>query len=131
VWDEESSVKVTGQIESRALRALAVASAGRTEFLPGVPTLQEAGVTDLNLEFWSGLFAPAGTSPAIIEKLRAIVTEFLGTDELKSRAVSIAMKPLATSPADLRAMIESQSGNFEKLRLRKKSRSNDAVQIGV
>jgi tripartite-type tricarboxylate transporter receptor subunit TctC len=115
VWDEESSVKVTGQIGSGALRALAVASAGRTEFLPGVPTLQEAGVKDFSLEFWSGLFAPAGTPPAIIDKLRTIITQFLGTDELKSRAVNMAMKPLATSPTDLRAMIDNQIKKFRKV----------------
>jgi tripartite-type tricarboxylate transporter receptor subunit TctC len=106
---------VKSQIDSGALRALAVASASRTEFLPAVPTLQEAGVKGFDVEFWSGLFAPAGTPDAIIEKLRTIIVQFLATDELKGRAASIAMKPLATTPAQLRAMIEDQIGKYKKV----------------
>jgi tripartite-type tricarboxylate transporter receptor subunit TctC len=106
---------VKSQIESGALRALAVASASRTEFLPGVPTLQEAGVKGFDVEFWSGLFAPAGTPNSVIDRLRTIIVQFLATDELKSRAASIAMKPLATTPVQLRAMIEDQIRKYKKV----------------
>lgn len=106
---------VRGQIESGALRPLAVASAKRTEFLPAVPTLQEAGAKGFDIEFWSGLFAPAGTPAPVIERLRAIIAQFLATDELKGKASAIAMKPLATSPVQLRDMIEEQIGKYKKV----------------
>jgi tripartite-type tricarboxylate transporter receptor subunit TctC len=106
---------VRGQVESGALRPLAVASAKRTEFMPAVPTLQEAGVNGFDIEFWSGLFAPAGTPAPVIERLRANIVQFLATDELKGKAAAIAMKPLATSPAQLRAMIEEQIGRYKKV----------------
>ncbi len=104
-----------GQIEGGQLRALGVASASRTAFLPDVPTLQEAGAKGFDLEFWTGLFAPAGTPPDVIEKLRSIVVRFLETPELKSKAATMAMKPLAMPPSDFRRMIAVQIEMFKKI----------------
>jgi tripartite-type tricarboxylate transporter receptor subunit TctC len=103
---------VKSQIEAGKLRALAVASVSGKEFLPNVPTLTEAGVKDVEIEFWSGLFAPAGTPPDIIAKLQAQIAQFLTTDDLKQKAVLIAMKPFANKPAQLREMIRSQIDMF-------------------
>jgi tripartite-type tricarboxylate transporter receptor subunit TctC len=96
------------QIEAGKLRALAVASVSGKDFLPNVPTLVEAGVKGVDIEFWSGLFAPVGTPQEIIVKLQAQIAQLLLTEDLKQKAALIAMKPFANEPAQLREMIRSQ-----------------------
>jgi tripartite-type tricarboxylate transporter receptor subunit TctC len=59
----------TPQVKSGQLRALAVTAKTRMPELPDVPTMAEAGVPDIDVSLWSGVFAPAGTAPAIVKKL--------------------------------------------------------------
>jgi tripartite-type tricarboxylate transporter receptor subunit TctC len=51
------------------MRALAIASKERSKALPDVPTVAEAGVPGIELDFWFGLFAPAGTPQPVVRKL--------------------------------------------------------------
>lgn len=106
---------VKSQVESGKLRALAVASPAGRDFLPGVPTIEDAGVKNFEIELWSGLFAPAGTPADIVEKLRQHIAAFLKTDELQNQARLIAMKPLPTTPSQLRSLIQSQIARFTKI----------------
>lgn len=62
---------VLAQIRAGELRALAVTSAGRSEFLPEVPSLRELGFGDYELTTWMGLAAPARTPPAAIARMNA------------------------------------------------------------
>ena len=57
-------------VEAGKLKAFAVAQPKRASIMPDVPTLAEAGMTGYDAGIWIGLLAPAGTPPAIIEKLR-------------------------------------------------------------
>lgn len=57
------------QITAGKLLPLAVTAPQRMKQLPHVPTMAEAGYADFNVTFWAGLFAPAGTPPAIVNKL--------------------------------------------------------------
>lgn len=57
------------QIAASKLLPLAVTAPQRMKQLPNVPTMAEAGYADFNVTFWAGLFAPAGTPPAIVDKL--------------------------------------------------------------
>jgi tripartite-type tricarboxylate transporter receptor subunit TctC len=59
---------VSGQVKSGLVRALAVATHKRTDDLPDVPTMKEAGA-DVDAVLWSGIFAPRETPPAIARKL--------------------------------------------------------------
>lgn len=66
-----------GHIKSGALRPLAVTSARRTSALPDVPTMQEAGVAGFEAETFAGLFAPAKTPAAVVEKAGAALAKIL------------------------------------------------------
>ena len=57
------------QIAAGKLLPLAVTAPQRMKQLPNVPTMAEAGYADFNVTFWAGLLAPAGTPPAIVNKL--------------------------------------------------------------
>jgi tripartite-type tricarboxylate transporter receptor subunit TctC len=59
---------VSGQIKGGQVRALAVAASARTQDLPDIPTMKEAGA-DVEAVLWSGIFVPKNTPPAIVKKL--------------------------------------------------------------
>ncbi|WP_048439463.1 tripartite tricarboxylate transporter substrate binding protein [Caenimonas sp. SL110] len=54
---------------SGRLRAIAVSTRERSPLVPDLPGMKEAGLPDYNLEFWYGMFVPAGTPPAIVKKI--------------------------------------------------------------
>ena len=60
---------VLPMVEAGRLRGLAVSTRERTPLVPGVPGMAESGLPDYSIEFWYGLFVPAGTPPAIVRKL--------------------------------------------------------------
>jgi len=60
---------VLPQASGGRLRALAVSTRERTPLVPDLPGMKEAGLPDYNLEFWYGMFVPAGTPPAIVRKI--------------------------------------------------------------
>jgi tripartite-type tricarboxylate transporter receptor subunit TctC len=81
-------------VEAGKLKAFAVAQPKRATIMPDVPTLAEAGMTGFDAGVWIGLLAPAGTPPAIVEKLSAAANQALGTAE-----VSAALKQQGTDPS--------------------------------
>ena len=68
-------------IASGKLKALAATTMKRAEQLPDVPTLHELGLKDFDVATWYGITAPAGTPPAIVEKLAATITKVLTSPE--------------------------------------------------
>jgi tripartite-type tricarboxylate transporter receptor subunit TctC len=75
---------VANYVASGKLRALAVANRRREELLPGVPTADEAGLADFRFTTWFGLFAPARTPDAILDRLHGAVQSALGAANVKS-----------------------------------------------
>ena len=69
-------------IEAGTMRALAVASNRRLKDFPNIPTTVEKGFPELNLKIWVGFFAPAKTSPAIVKRLAAALSESLKDAEV-------------------------------------------------
>ena len=95
-------------IKSGALRGLATTRLQRSTLLPDLPTLDEAGVKDFNMDSWAGLFAPAKTSPAIIELLQNETSRFLLSGELRVRLQELGLEPVVSKPAELQAWVQSQ-----------------------
>jgi tripartite-type tricarboxylate transporter receptor subunit TctC len=82
---------VLGQIEGRSMRALALASGARAPQLPTVPLLREEGVEGGEADAWVGLWAPAATPPAIVEKLSGAVLGALRKPEVADAATKLGM----------------------------------------
>ena len=64
-----TSPSVLPQANSGRLRAIAVSTRERSPLVPDLPGMREAGLPEYNLEFWYGVFAPAGTPPAVLKKI--------------------------------------------------------------
>jgi len=92
--------QVVPQVQAGKLRALAVSSPTRSPALPDVPTLAEAGAGDATLTSWLGLFAPAGTPPAIVDKIARLAMEFVASPEAKAH---FAQRGTAAFPAETEA----------------------------
>ncbi len=81
------------------LRALAVTSPQRLAALPNVPTMAEVGFPDLEIQYWAGVFAPAGTPQPILRKLESELQRVVGLSEVAERMKSIQVSP-STSGSD-------------------------------
>src|SRR6266478_2803491 len=67
----------TPLVKNGQVRALAVLAKARSDELPDVPTMTEAGVPDVNVSLWSGLFAPAHTPPDIVARLEGEIVKIM------------------------------------------------------
>jgi tripartite-type tricarboxylate transporter receptor subunit TctC len=82
-------------IKAGKLRALAVSSSRRLPQMPDVPTLGELGYSGMEDYTWVGLFAPAGTPQAIVQKLNDAVLKAVQSPDLKERLDALAFEPTA------------------------------------
>ncbi len=64
-----TSPSVLPQVGGGKLRAIAVSTRERSPLVPDLPGMKEAGLPEYNLEFWYGMFVPAGTPPAVVKKI--------------------------------------------------------------
>jgi tripartite-type tricarboxylate transporter receptor subunit TctC len=102
-------------VKAGTLRALAVTGPTRSELLPDVPTLAEAGVKDAEFTQWLVLLAPAGTPPAVVSRLNAALNAALNTKEVRDRFHAAAFEAFITTPEQAGAFIAGESTRFAKL----------------
>src|SRR5258707_7047066 len=72
-------------IASENLRALAATTMKRAEQLPDVPTLDEVGLKGFDVATWYGITAPAGTPPAIVDRLASVLGRALASPDIKAK----------------------------------------------
>ena len=88
--------------------ALANGSPKRSSVLPDLPTTEEQGFKDSGYNFWVGLFAPAGTPPAVIDRLNAEVKKALESPEVKERLQALGTDPSPTTAAELDKIVAAR-----------------------
>jgi tripartite-type tricarboxylate transporter receptor subunit TctC len=103
------------QLRSGKLRALAVTTEQRVTAVPDVPTMKEAGVPDLVLFDWSGLFAPAGTPSSVIARLSAEVRKVVLSPQMRQRSVEHGFEPKALSAGEMAALIKSDVEKWTRI----------------
>jgi tripartite-type tricarboxylate transporter receptor subunit TctC len=96
-----------GSIKGGLLRGLAVTAPKRLAGLPDIPTMQEQGV-DLTIQLWSGLLAPAGTPPAIIQKLNAEVQRVLALPDVRERIQGLSIDPQGSTPEQFARLLATE-----------------------
>jgi tripartite-type tricarboxylate transporter receptor subunit TctC len=96
-----------GPLKGGLLKGLAVTSAQRIAALPDIPTMAEQGI-DLNVTFWSGLLAPAGTPKPILDKLAAEVQRIVKLPDVKARMLALAIDPVGSTPEEFTKVIATE-----------------------
>lgn len=92
-------------IKEGRLQALAVSSPKRATALPDVPTTLEEGFADSDYIIWFGLFLPAKTPRAIVEKLNLATRKALAEPALRDRMAGLDVTPMPMSPAEFDALV--------------------------
>lgn len=99
--------EVLPHLTSGKLQPLGLMSESRSAVLPSTATMRELGVEDLTLSAWIGLFAPAGTPPAVVDRLRQ-ATHAILDGELKAQLGAQGMEVAPGSSEELRETISSE-----------------------
>lgn len=102
-------------IKSGRVKALAVTSPQRSDAAPELPTMIEAGVPGFESQGWFSLLAPAGTPPAILEKINTEVNKILATDEFKERLSYVGAEPTGGTIADFRHLLNTETQRWSEV----------------
>ena len=105
----------TPHIQGGRLRALAVTTAKRSPVLPDVPTMAESGFPGQESETLQGLLAPAGTPPAVIQRLHADVVKILAQPDTRERISALGFDIIASSPKEFAAQIKTEVVKWTKV----------------
>jgi tripartite-type tricarboxylate transporter receptor subunit TctC len=106
---------VVAPIQSGRLRAIAVGSAKRQPLLPDVPTVQESGLPDFEVNSWYGICAPAGVPAALLDKLNADLHTIMRTPDVEQRLTELGMPPAPTSRDEFDKFIRAEIARWAQV----------------
>lgn len=104
-----------GHIREGRIRALGISSLRRSPLLPEVPTLDEAGVKGYEAGTFTGLFAPAATPAAVVEKLAAALEKARADEKLRSRYRTLGVEMMDMSRAQFAAYVRDDYEKWVKV----------------
>jgi tripartite-type tricarboxylate transporter receptor subunit TctC len=102
-------------IKAGRLRPIAVSSATRVAALPDVPTFAEAGFPGVEDDTWIGIFAPAGTPQAVVQKLNESVNQSLRTADMKERLDALAFEAVGGTPQQFADYVKVEIAKWGKV----------------
>ena len=110
-----NSTEVAQAVKAGKIRALVVTSAQRSEVLPEVPTMREAGYPELEATNWAGIVAPAATPPAAIGRLNAELVRALRTADVQDKFKTYGMTPEPGAAERFDAFLQSEAARYAKV----------------
>jgi tripartite-type tricarboxylate transporter receptor subunit TctC len=111
----DNFASAAGQIRAGRVRALAVTTAKRSELAPELPTIAESGLAGFDINTWFGIFAPAGTPGAVIDRLHGEFVRALSTNDVREAMVKLGAEPVGNTPAQFAAYISSEAAKYAKV----------------
>ena len=105
---------VQSQMNSGRLRALGVSSPKRSSFIPELPAVAET-VPGYDNELWWGIFAPAKTPKATLDRLAQEIHKTLATDDMKKRFADFGAEPSPTTPDGLSTLVKNEIAKWSKV----------------
>ncbi len=96
------------QVEAKRLNGIAVTSATRSPAAPGIPTVAESGLPGFEAEAWYGVLAPAGTPPAVVERLNAAIRKALAQPAIQERLKGLGYTIKGNTPAEYASFLSSE-----------------------
>jgi len=106
---------VMPQVRAGKLRALAVTGDSRSPAMPDVPTIDEAGVKNAQSGSWTAVLAPAGTPPAVIEKLSQAIRDVANDPAIKTKLESQGAVAHGSTPQQLQALAASERARYGQI----------------
>lgn len=103
------------QVKAGKLKALAVTSRKRSQAIPELPTMAEAGVKDFEFLTWAGVLAPRGTPNAYIAKLNSEIGKVLQVPTVAARLRALGYDPVGSSPAEMTALMKTETALWARV----------------
>jgi tripartite-type tricarboxylate transporter receptor subunit TctC len=97
------------QVRSGKVRAVGITSEKRAPLLPQVQTFVEGGYADFTPHTWCGLFVPAGTPPAVVQRLHAEFSKAVRAPEVQARFQDLGAETVMNSPAEFAGFLRAES----------------------
>ena len=108
----DSLASVMPHVKSGKVRPLAINAPRRSQLLPDVPTLAEAGMPEFDRYTWFGMFAPAGTPREIVERLQREIVASLQSSDVLERFGNVGAEPVGSTPAEFVERIRSDAARW-------------------
>jgi tripartite-type tricarboxylate transporter receptor subunit TctC len=110
-----SVLSSTPHVKQGRLRVLGQTGAKRASALPDVPTIAEAGVPGYSTTTWYGLLVPAGTRPAVVDRISSAANKTVMSPELRNRILSDGADPIGSTPAEFQKHIAHEIAKWQKV----------------
>jgi len=114
-WFFAPMVSALTLVQGGKLKALAVGTAKRSAALPQVPTTVEAGVPGSEYQFWVGLFAPAQTPAAIVDRLHDEVSRLMTSADIKERLDKLGAEPFLMAPPAFDKFLADETAKSQQI----------------
>jgi tripartite-type tricarboxylate transporter receptor subunit TctC len=111
----DNLASAAANIRSGRLKALAVTTAARAAAMPDLPTMAEAGLPQVAVDTWFGLFGPAGVPADRVQVLNAAFAAALRSADVKARLAPMMAEPAPNSPAEFAAFVKAELAKYERI----------------
>lgn len=102
-------------VKAGKLKALAVSTTKRSAAFPDVPTMQEAGIADFEVDSWYAMFVPSKTPKAAIEKLNRVVNTVVREPEIRDKLLAQGSEGVGGTPEQLGKVVSTEMVRWNKL----------------
>jgi len=105
----------TGLVKEGKLNALGVSTRRRAEVLPDVPALAEQGLPEYDMTLWFGMWAPASTSPELLNKLNAAVSAIAQQPNVKEQFAKLGIQPQSMKREEFAKFVRDETDIYRKI----------------
>ena len=102
-------------IKAGTLKAIAVTTLRRSTALPNIPTIAESGLPGFNISTWYGMWAPASTPSAIVEKLSLEISHITRLPEIREKFLSLGAEPVGNTAEEFAAFNKSELAKWARI----------------
>ncbi len=106
---------ISAHVKSGKLRGLAVSGRARLPILKDIPTTAEAGLPGVEASAWSGYFVPAGTPPAVVQRLNQALVQAFNSPDVRDIAIATGTEVVAGKPDEFAAFIRAEIAKWGKI----------------
>ena len=102
-------------IESGDVKPLALSGKDRSNLMPGLPSIAEAGIENMDVNSWDVLFVPAGTPDDIVNKLNGMINDMLSKPEMKEKLAGLGADVYIYTPQETADFLKAQYDSWGKI----------------
>jgi tripartite-type tricarboxylate transporter receptor subunit TctC len=111
----DSVLTAKPHIDAKRLVGLTVSSKERSNLVPDMPTMAESGLPGFDSWTWFGIFGPAGTPQAVVDRVNAEVNRIVADAALRERFAQLGFETSGGTPAQFAELVESESAKWSKV----------------